>query len=71
VTLLAAYALCAKMNDIKIQTFNRDFQKEARKLVLQGLGEHWGWINEHTNPMISSRHSKMAILLQHVKPISW
>lgn len=49
--------LCAKMNDIKIKPFKNDFQQEARKLILLGLGEHWRQINEQANPDIDDLES--------------
>ncbi len=32
-----------------ITPFDPIYQKAARKLILTGLGEHWGWIDEHVN----------------------
>ncbi|GAG32960.1 unnamed protein product, partial [marine sediment metagenome] len=35
--------------ELKITPFNPAYQNEARQLILDGLGEHWGWIDEHIN----------------------
>jgi GNAT superfamily N-acetyltransferase len=32
-----------------ITPFTNTHQSEARSLILQGLGEHWGWIDEQIN----------------------
>jgi GNAT superfamily N-acetyltransferase len=34
----------------KITTFHRKYQKSAKKLVLEGLKEHWGSIDPRKNP---------------------
>lgn len=36
--------------DLVIRPFTAADQKAARDLVLQGLGEHFGWIDESRNP---------------------
>jgi GNAT superfamily N-acetyltransferase len=36
--------------DIRIKPFHKDDQDAARSLILKGLGERWGWINETINP---------------------
>jgi GNAT superfamily N-acetyltransferase len=35
---------------IVLSPFQPEDQLEARALVLTGLGEHWGWIDESLNP---------------------
>jgi GNAT superfamily N-acetyltransferase len=34
---------------LRITPFTPNHQAEARNLILQGLGEHWGWIDEQIN----------------------
>ena len=43
-------SVSAESADISIRAFEKSFQREARTLILQGLGEHWGWIDETLNP---------------------
>ncbi len=38
------------MPALRIEAFAREDQAAARALVLQGLGEHWGQIDERLNP---------------------
>ena len=40
------------MNFIELKPLEREFQVDARALILQGLEEHWGWIDEQANPDI-------------------
>ena len=35
--------------DLQIKPFSIIHQSEARLLILEGLGEHWGWIDEEIN----------------------
>lgn len=37
------------MSELKITPFRKEYQSETRALILQGLGERWGWINEDIN----------------------
>ena len=39
-------------NLLEIEPFKREDQEEARDLILVGLGEHFGWIDESANPDI-------------------
>lgn len=39
-------------HDILIRPFMPADQTEAQTLILTGLGEHWGWIDETKNPDI-------------------
>ena len=34
---------------LHITPFTPTHQAEARNLILQGLGAHWGWIDEEIN----------------------
>jgi len=34
---------------LQITPFTPTHQAEARNLILQGLGAHWGWIDEEIN----------------------
>lgn len=45
------------MNKIIIKPFQNNFQQEARQLILQGMGEHWGWIDEQANPDVDDLES--------------
>ena len=38
-----------KTTELKIMPFSPVHQEEARRLILEGLGEHWGWIDEKIN----------------------
>lgn len=38
-----------KSGEFKIIPFEPVYQKGARRLILEGLGEHWGWIDEYIN----------------------
>ena len=38
--------------DIDIRPFERDHQREVRNLILTGMGERWGSIDESANPDI-------------------
>ncbi len=35
--------------ELTITPFNPEHQTAARRLILEGLGEHWGWIDEEIN----------------------
>jgi hypothetical protein len=35
---------------LRIRSFQARDQKTARQLILAGLGEHFGWIDETRNP---------------------
>ena len=37
------------MSELRITPFEKKYQSETRALILQGLGEHWGWIDEDIN----------------------
>ena len=37
------------MSGLRITHFEREYQSEARAVILQGLGERWGWIDEDIN----------------------
>jgi len=37
------------MLELRITPFEKEYQNETRALILQGLGEHWGWIDEDIN----------------------
>ena len=36
-------------NELRITPFKPVYQQETRRLILEGLGEHWGWIDEQIN----------------------
>lgn len=36
-------------SQLRITPFRPEHQDEARRLILEGLGEHWGWIDEEIN----------------------
>lgn len=36
--------------ELRIRHFERGDQKQARRLILEGLGEHFGYIDESLNP---------------------
>ncbi|MBQ36825.1 MAG: GNAT family N-acetyltransferase [Candidatus Latescibacteria bacterium] len=38
-----------RAEDLRITPFSPLHQLATRKLILVGLGEHWGWIDEHIN----------------------
>ena len=40
------------MSGLTIKPFEKAFQAAARNLILQGMGEHWGWVDEQANPDI-------------------
>lgn len=37
------------MSELRITPFNKEYQSKTRALILQGLGERWGWIDEDIN----------------------
>ncbi|MBX3065815.1 MAG: GNAT family N-acetyltransferase [Anaerolineae bacterium] len=39
-----------ELSEIVIRPFTTGDQAEVRTLILAGLGEHWGWIDETKNP---------------------
>jgi len=45
---------------IRLEPFRSGDQADARMLVLRGLGEHWGWIDETRNPDLDDIGSHYA-----------
>jgi len=35
--------------ELRITPFSPEYQDDARTIILEGLGEHWGWIDEEIN----------------------
>ena len=48
------------MGPIEIRPFRVEDQKKARQLILEGLGEHFGTINEELNPDLDSISASYA-----------
>lgn len=44
-------------HQILIRPFQPDDQAAARQLILNGLGSHWGWIDETLNPDLNDIHT--------------
>ena len=44
---LGAYHM--KIKELRVTPFKSVHQEEIRRLILEGLGDHWGWINEQIN----------------------
>ena len=52
--------------EFTIKPFTANYQQKARELILKGLGEHWGWIDEHINSdlvNISDSYSSGSFIL--------
>ena len=45
---------------MEIKPFKREDQEEARDLILAGLGEHFGWIDESANPDVDDIEMSFA-----------
>lgn len=45
---------------LHIRPFRAEDQAPARRLILEGLGEHWGWIDEKANPDLDDIASAYA-----------
>lgn len=56
-------------NDVlRLRDFAPDDQASVRALILTGLGEHWGWIDETRNPDlddISAHYTGETFLVAH------
>jgi putative acetyltransferase len=48
------------IQEITISPFRPEDQDATRQLILQGLGEHWGWIDESKNPDLDDITSAYA-----------
>lgn len=46
---------------ILIRPFQHSDQAAARQLILNGLGSHWGWIDETLNPDLNDIHAHYIV----------
>lgn len=44
--------MCCTVPEFRIRSFRREDQVEARRIILAGLGEHFGTIDQNLNPDI-------------------
>lgn len=42
--------MCCTFPEFRIRPFRREDQNEARRIILEGLGEHFGTIDQNLNP---------------------
>ena len=47
-------------SELQITPFSPEHQDGARQLILDGLGEHWGWIDEEVNTDLEDIASSYA-----------